>query len=164
MVGYLGHQPELLCDSIRENILLGDTGSCRPWLEAGCMQAEVDAMEQGEKTVVGSGGIRLSGGQQARLALARTLCHRRPVLVLDDPFSAVDQATEAAILHSLRTAARDSVVLLLTHRLDQFETLDQVAWIEDGRLDIGTHRELMERRTAYRALYLGQKGGGGHGA
>ena len=56
------------------------------------------------------------------------------------------------------------MVLLLTHRLDQFETLDQVAWIEDGRLDIGTHRELMERRTAYRALYLGQKGGGGHGA
>ncbi|WP_455581956.1 ABC transporter ATP-binding protein [Dysosmobacter sp.] len=164
VVGYLGHQPELLSDSIRENILLGDTGSCRPWLEAVCMQAEVDAMEQGEKTVVGSGGIRLSGGQQARLALARTLCHRRPVLVLDDPFSAVDQATEAAILHSLRTAARDSVVLLLTHRLDQFETLDQVAWMEDGRLDIGTHRELMERRTAYRALYLGQKGGGGHGA
>lgn len=65
VVGYLGHQPELLCDSIRENILLGDTGSCRPWLEAVCMQAEVDAMEQGEKTVVGSGGIRLSGGQQA---------------------------------------------------------------------------------------------------
>ena len=61
VVGYLGHQPELLCDSIRENILLGDTGSCRPWLEAVCMQAEVDAMEQGEKTVVGSGGIRLRG-------------------------------------------------------------------------------------------------------
>lgn len=59
-------------------------------------------MEQGLDTVVGSSGVRLSGGQAQRLALSRTLAHPRPVLVLDDPFSALDHATEDAVFAALR--------------------------------------------------------------
>lgn len=62
-----------------------------------CLEDEVKAMENGIHTLVGTGGIRLSGGQAQRLALARTLYHKRPVLVLDDPFSALDKETEAQI-------------------------------------------------------------------
>ena len=101
VVGYLGHQPELLSARVKENVLLGSDGPASPWLAAACLTDEMAEMPQGEDTAVGSGGIRLSGGQQARLALARTLCHRRPMLVLDDPFSAVDKATEAQIMDNL---------------------------------------------------------------
>ena len=74
------------------NVLLGDDDDVWPWLRAVCFDEEVREMEEKEKTVVGNSGVRLSGGQAARLALARTLCHGKPVLVLDDPFSALDEA------------------------------------------------------------------------
>lgn len=74
-------------------------------------------MEQGPDTVVGSGGVRLSGGQAKRLALARTLCHKRPVLILDDPFSALDRNTEQEVYTNLKAMTSDSIVILLSHRL-----------------------------------------------
>ena len=159
VVGYLGHQPELLGDSVRENVLLGSSGSPEPWLRAVCLEDEVAAMPYGAETQVGSGGIRLSGGQQARLALARTLCHRRPVLVLDDPFSAVDKATEAQIMDHLETLAGDGIILLLSHRLDLFDRCDQVIWMEEGRCRVGTHKELLETCDAYARAFRAQKGG-----
>ena len=63
-----------------------------------CFNEEVQAMPDKENTMVGNGGVRLSGGQAQRLALARTLCHKRPVLILDDPFSALDKDTENRFL------------------------------------------------------------------
>ena len=159
MVGYLGHQPELLGDSVRENVLLGSPGTPDPWLRAVCLEDEVAAMPHGADTQIGSGGIRLSGGQQARLALARTLCHRRPVLVLDDPFSAVDRTTEAQIMDNLETLAGDGIILLLSHRLDLFDRCDQVIWMEEGRCRAGTHRELLETCDAYAQAFRAQKGG-----
>ena len=163
VVGYLGHQPELLGDSVRENVLLGSPGSPEPWLRAVCLEEEVAAMPDGAETPVGSGGVRLSGGQQARLALARTLCHRRPVLILDDPFSAVDRTTEAQIMENLETLAGDGIVLLLSHRLDLFDRCDQVIWMEEGRCRVGTHRELLETCEGYARAFLAQKGGSHEG-
>ena len=116
-------------------------------------------MPQGDETDVGSGGVRLSGGQQARLALARTLRHKRPLLILDDPFSAVDMATEGELLEHLRALAGDSVILLLSHRLDRFSELDGVLWMEQGTVAVGSHQELMETCPAYAGLYNAQKGG-----
>lgn len=86
MIGYLGHDPELFNDSVRNNILLGDDDDPERYLKAVCFDGEVAEMEEGMDTIVGNGGVRLSGGQAQRLALARTLCHKRPVLILDDPF------------------------------------------------------------------------------
>lgn len=91
-----------------------------PWLAAAALKEEVLAMEKGTETVIGSGGTRLSGGQAQRLALARTLAHPRPVLVLDDPFSALDRSTEDAIFAELQAYARDKVVFLISHRLYHF--------------------------------------------
>ena len=91
MIGYLGHDPELFNDSVRNNILLGDDDDAEKYLKAVCFDGEVAEMEEGMDTIVGNGGVRLSGGQAQRLALARTLCHKRPVLILDDPFSALDR-------------------------------------------------------------------------
>ena len=117
--GYLGHDPELLSASVRENICMGDTQDPVPYLRAVCLDREVREMEQGLDTLVGPEGHRLSGGQAQRLALARTLYHKRPVLILDDPFSALDKPTEAEIFRQLRILAKDSIVLLISHRLYQ---------------------------------------------
>ena len=107
---------------------------------------------------MGAGGVRLSGGQQARLALARTLARKRPLYVLDDPFSAVDKTTERAIMAGLRERAANSVVVLISHRLTLFPELDQVVWVEDGQALTSTHAGLMQDCPAYRAFYTKQTG------
>lgn len=83
---------------MENNILLGDKKEADDYLKAVCMEQETAEMEDGKQTAVGNGGVRLSGGQAKRLALARTLCHKKPVLILDDPFSALDKNTEKQIL------------------------------------------------------------------
>ena len=158
-VAYLGHQPELLSGTIEENICLGKPGDVGPVLRAVCMERETAELPEGIHTWIGSGGVRLSGGQQARIALARTLYHKRPVMVLDDPFSAVDMETEAQIYENLRRWGRDSVILLISHRLTLFPKLDQVLWMEHGTVRASTHSGLMEREERYRMLYESQRKG-----
>ncbi|MGN0715894.1 MAG: ABC transporter ATP-binding protein, partial [Anaerovoracaceae bacterium] len=156
-VGYLGHQPELFSGTIEENICLGKPGDIGPVLRAVCMDREVEAFPEGIHTVIGSGGVRLSGGQQARIALARTLYHPKPLLVLDDPFAAVDMETEAQIFQNLRFWAGDSVVLLISHRLAMFPNLNQVLWMEDGTVTASTHAELLRTKEQYRMFVEAQK-------
>lgn len=156
-VGYLGHQPELFSGTIEENICLGTPGDIGPVLRAVCIDREVAAFPEGVHTVIGSGGIRLSGGQQARIALARTLYHKKPLMVLDDPFSAVDMETEARIFANLRRWAGDSIVLLISHRLALFPRMDQVLWLENGTVTAAGHDELMRANERYRALYEAQR-------
>lgn len=158
-IGYLGHDPELFDDTIRNNILLGKDEDPGSLLKAVCLYQEVEEMEQGMDTVVGNGGIRLSGGQAKRLALARTLCHKRPVLVLDDPFSALDKETEKQVFASLKKLAADSIVILLSHRLYLFPQMDQVIFMEKGRVITGSHESVLKECPEYRRLYEGQEGG-----
>ena len=159
MVGYLGHDPELFNDSVRNNVLLGDDADPGKYLKAVCFDGEVAEMEEGMDTVVGNGGVRLSGGQAQRLALARTLCHKRPILILDDPFSALDRKTEEEVFANLRKLAADSIVILLSHRLYLFPKMDQVLWMEDGKVTAGTHEQILEKFPEYARLYEAQADG-----
>ena len=164
-VGYLGHDPELSADTVQNNVLCGSEQDVMPWLAAAALKEEVLAMEKGTETVIGSGGTRLSGGQAQRLALARTLAHPRPVLVLDDPFSALDRSTEDAIFAELQAYARDKVVFLISHRLYHFPQMQQIIFMEGGRTTVGTHEELMAAVPVYHQLYESQTGlKGGEGA
>ncbi len=164
-VGYLGHDPELSADTVQNNVLCGSEQDAMPWLAAAALKEEVLAMEKGTETVIGSGGTRLSGGQAQRLALARTLAHPRPVLVLDDPFSALDRSTEDAIFAELQAYARDKVVFLISHRLYHFPQMQQIIFMGGGRTAVGTHEELMAAVPVYRQLYESQTGlKGGEGA
>ena len=134
-----------------------------PYLSAVALKDEVLAMEHGPDTVIGSGGTRLSGGQAQRLALARTLAHPRPVLVLDDPFSALDRSTEDKVFANLQAYAKDKVVFLISHRLYHFPQMQQVVFLDGGKATVGTHEELMASVPLYRQLYESQtaaKGGG----
>ena len=164
-VGYLGHDPELSADTVQNNVLCGSEQDAMPWLAAAALKEEVLAMEKGTETVIGSGGTRLSGGQAQRMALARTLAHPRPVLVLDDPFSALDRSTEDAIFAELQAYARDKVVFLISHRLYHFPQMQQIIFMEGGRTTVGTHEELTAAVPVYHQLYESQTGlKGGEGA
>lgn len=164
IVGYLGHEPELFSDTIENNIRLGDEGDVSEVLRAVCMEDEVAQMEDGLRTRVGSGGVRLSGGQAKRLALARTLFHLRPLLILDDPFSALDRTTEEVCFSNLQRKAEKSCILLISHRLYLFPRMSKVLWMEEGRGVLGTHEELIANMPAYAALYHAQMGGEMHEA
>lgn len=162
VIGYLGHDPELFNDSVEHNVLLGEQGKdAKTYLKAVCLDKEVEKMENGLDTLIGNGGVRLSGGQAQRLALARTLCHKKPVLILDDPFSALDKKTEEQAFENLKKLAGDSVILLISHRLYLFPQMDQVIWMENGQTQTGTHEELMKRSPEYAKLYLEQAEKGG---
>lgn len=159
LIGYLGHDTELFADTIRNNILLGDDCDVDVLLREVCFDGEVAAMENGADTMVGTGGVRLSGGQAQRLALARTICHKKPIMVLDDPFSALDKNTEKQVYDNLRSISGEEIVFLISHRLYMFPKMDKVIWLENGRAEIGTHAELMSRVPEYARLYNDQKGG-----
>ena len=163
-VGYLGHDPELSADTVQNNVLCGSEQEAEPYLAEAALDDEVRRMEQGLETVIGPGGTRLSGGQAQRLALARTLAHRRPVLVLDDPFSALDRNTEDIVFRNLQEYAKDKVVFLISHRLYHFPQMQQVIFMDGGKTTVGTHAELMAAEPVYLQLYesqTSQKGGEG---
>ena len=169
IVGYLGHDPELFNDSVETNVLLGDSKNSDTYLNAACMKQEVAEMTDGKNTLIGSGGAYLSGGQAKRLAFARTLCHDKPILILDDPFSALDKNTEKQAFVNLQALAKDSIVLLISHRLYLFPEMDGVIWMENGKAVTGTHEELLKIVPEYENLYTSQvhtteNGGAEHGA
>ena len=161
-VGYLGHDPELWNDTVENNVLCGQSGSAAEFLTLAALREEVNAMEQGEQTVAGSSGVRLSGGQAQRLALARTLAHPRPLLILDDPFSALDKKTEDIVFENLKRYAKDKIVILISHRLYHFPEMDQILFMQDGHAAVGSHQALYRSEPAYRSLYESQTGGNDH--
>ena len=90
---------------MEDNIRLGGKQGAEEMIRTVCFEEETKAMDDGIHTLVGTSGVRLSGGQAQRLALARTLYHKRLVLVLDDPFSALDKKTEAQIFANVKELA-----------------------------------------------------------
>ena len=99
-----------------------------------CMAEEVNEMDDGLQTLVGNGGVRLSGGQGKRLALARTLCQQKASFWFwMNPFSALDKSTERQIFANLKAQAKENIVLLISHRLYLFPQMNQIIWMEDGK-------------------------------
>lgn len=158
-VTYMGHDPELIGGTIEENILLGESGDAWQALSWVDMTQEVQQLPEGIHTRIGNGGITLSGGQKARIALARTLWHRKEILVLDDPFSAVDMQTEQRIFSVLCRLAENSTVLLISHRLSLFSRMTRVLWLEDGTVTVSDHEKLMQSHPEYAGLYRMQTQG-----
>ncbi len=162
-VAYMGHDPQLLSDSIYENVTLGEGGDISEILSLVCFDADLAAMPGGVNTCIGAGGVRLSGGQRDRVALARTLCRPSRLVILDDPFSAVDMDTERKIIAKLRGRFPDRILVLISHRLAAFPETEQVLFFENGRAVTSTHEALLRENPAYKALWDAQaKGGDGN--
>ncbi|WP_298846361.1 ABC transporter ATP-binding protein, partial [uncultured Clostridium sp.] len=161
MISYLGHKPQLLSDSIYNNITLGNGQDISSVLKDVCFETDLKSMPLGKNTLVGNSGIRLSGGQQARISLARTLLSKSKIIILDDPFSAVDMKTEEEIIKNLKINYNDSLIILISHCLSIFNKVDRILFLRnDKTTDYGTHTELMKSSDVYKTIYNLQVTGG----
>ncbi len=111
---------------------------------------EVKRFPEGMETIVGERGVQLSGGQRQRIALARALLREPPILVLDDPLSAVDAKTETAILEAIENQKRARTVVLITHRVAAASRCNRIVVLDEGKVvEEGTHSELVAKKGLY---------------
>ncbi|MFD3590942.1 ABC transporter ATP-binding protein, partial [Streptomyces sp. NPDC058683] len=161
LVAVAFEEPTLFSASVGENVLMGageDAGE--PELARALAVAQADfahALPHGTATQVGEQGLSLSGGQRQRLALARAVVGRPRFLVLDDPLSALDVHTEAAVEAALRDVLADTTALIVAHRPSTVLLADRVALLSDGRVTaVGTHQELLGSNAEYVRLMSGE--------
>ena len=157
LCSYQGHQPQLFSASIADNITLGQKEDLTldQVLGDADLTPDLKEMPNGADTEVGDRAQLLSGGQAARVALARALYFKRPLLVLDDPFASVDEDTAQHILAALKANYQDRITLLISHRLEFFPQLDSVLYLDGDQTRFGTHAELIAESPGYRKLFEG---------
>ncbi|MFF5846342.1 ABC transporter ATP-binding protein [Streptomyces massasporeus] len=157
-------EPTLFSAAVGDNVLMGaeDTAGAAD-LERALTVAQADfvhALPQGTDTQVGEQGLSLSGGQRQRLALARAVVAQPDFLVLDDPLSALDVHTEAAVEAALRQVLADTTALIVAHRPSTVLLADRVALLSGGRIAaVGTHHELLRTNAEYAHLMSGEEEG-----
>jgi ABC-type transport system involved in Fe-S cluster assembly fused permease/ATPase subunit len=116
------------------------------------------ALPQGYESMVGERGLKLSGGEKQRVAIARTLLKNPPILVLDEATSALDSRTEQAIQETLDRIARNRTTIIIAHRLSTVVGADRIAVLDEGRVaELGTHDELLEAGGLYADLWYRQQ-------
>ncbi|HKA09756.1 MAG TPA: ABC transporter ATP-binding protein [Candidatus Dormibacteraeota bacterium] len=147
-IALVPQEPWIIDGSISDNVALGKAGATPAEIREASRLALVDefaeALPDGYGTVVGEAGALLSGGQRRRLAIARALLRKAPILLLDEPTSGLDAESEAGVLAAVRRAARGRTVIIVTHRRDLAAAADRVAVLEQGRIKA---EEQVEART-----------------
>ena len=155
-VGFAFEEPSLFSASVRENLLMGKPDATEAELLAALEVAQARFaldLPWGLDTRIGEQGLSLSGGQRQRLALARAIVGRPRILVLDDPLSAVDVHTEAAVQAALRPWLEDCTVFIVVHRPSTVALADRCLLLHDGRVvAVGTHHDLLATEPRYRAV------------
>ncbi|MGV3492353.1 MAG: ABCB family ABC transporter ATP-binding protein/permease [Ramlibacter sp.] len=161
-IGIVPQDTVLFNDTVEYNIAYGRPGASRAEVEEAARAARIHAFiastPKGYETMVGERGLKLSGGEKQRVAIARTLLKNPPILIFDEATSALDSANERAIQQELRSAAQDKTALVIAHRLSTVVDAHQILVMEAGRIiERGTHQELLARRGRYADMWALQR-------
>ena len=166
-LGIVLQDTHLFTGTVMENIRYGRLDATDEECIAAARLANADGfikrLPEGYNTMLTGDGANLSQGQRQLLAIARAAVADPPVLILDDPFSALDRHTEDTVFANLQTYAKDKVVFLISHRLYHFPQMQKIVFMDGGKTTVGTHEELMASAPVYRQLYESQTGGKRHG-
>ena len=156
----------LFTGTIEENLRWGNPDATEEEIKAACAAACADrfitSFPEGYKTVLGQGGVNVSGGQKQRLCIARALLKKPKILILDDSTSAVDTATDASIRKTLRESLPETTKIIIAQRVASVKDADVIFILDEGRvIDSGTHDSLMKSCDIYREVYESQLKGSG---
>ncbi|MHB9034331.1 MAG: ABC transporter ATP-binding protein, partial [Anaerolineae bacterium] len=160
-VGYVPQKSVLFTGTIESNLRFADEDASPETLRSAVETAQaaefIDAKPEGLAAEISQGGANVSGGQKQRLAIARALVKKPPVLIFDDSFSALDFRTDAALRRALKGYAAGSTLFIVTQRISTIMNADQIIVLDEGSMvGKGTHRELMESCETYREIALSQ--------
>jgi ATP-binding cassette subfamily B protein len=161
LIGVVPQDTVLFNSSIRDNIAYGRPDASTADIDAAIDQAQlrdfIGQLPDGDATVVGERGLKLSGGEKQRVAIARVLLKNAPIVILDEATSALDSANEQQILAALQRIAQDRTCVVIAHRLSTVVDADLIVVLDDGRVvEQGTHEELLTRQGHYAAMWQQQ--------
>jgi len=164
-IGFVTQDSQLFSGSIRENLLFVKPGAsdaeCLDVLHKASVQSLLDRADRGLDTVIGEGGVKLSGGEKQRLSIARALLRQPQLLVFDEATSSLDSLTEEEVSRTIRDIARsqEGITILIAHRLSTIMHADRIFVLEKGCIaEAGRHDELLDNKGLYYAMWRQQVG------
>ncbi|MGD9509387.1 MAG: ABC transporter ATP-binding protein/permease, partial [Geminicoccaceae bacterium] len=161
-IGVVPQDTVLFNDTVAANIAYGRPGAAQDEVETAARLAQIHdfvmSLPEGYATIVGERGLKLSGGEKQRVAIARVMLKNPPVLVLDEATSALDSRTEQALQEALERVAAGRTTLVIAHRLSTVIDSDEIVVLEQGRVvERGTHLALLARRGLYADMWRRQQ-------
>lgn len=161
-IGMVPQDTVLFNDTIAYNIRYGRTSASEEEVERAAELAQISGfikhLPEGYQSMVGERGLKLSGGEKQRVAIARTILKAPPILILDEATSALDTATEQEIQQALDLVSRDRTTLVIAHRLSTVINADEIIVLKEGAIaEKGTHRQLLAQKGLYASMWDRQR-------
>ncbi len=160
-LGLVSQEPFLFNGTVEENILYGNLSASKDQIKEAAEAANaaefIEKLPNGYETLIGERGVKLSGGERHRLAIARVFLKDPPILILDEATASVDTATELKIKEALLKLMSGKTTLIIAHRLSTLEGADRVLVLREGELiEMGTHESLVKENSVYASLFRSQ--------
>lgn len=158
MLSFVFQDSFLFADTLYNNIAMGNPGASREDVYAAAKTAQCDefirALPKGYDTLIGAGGVYLSGGEQQRVSVARAILKNAPILILDEATAYADPENEYEMQFALRELIRGKTVVVIAHRLVTIQNADQILVVADGQIqERGKHQELLSQNGLYRRMW-----------